>query len=644
MNRIFNGDLSEFCVIYLDDVLIFSSSESEHRKHVEMVLEALRENKLIASPKNCELFRSATTFLGFRISDKGLEMEEEKVKTIREWPSCRNIKEVMAFLGTVTFYQRFVKNYSEIAEPLTRLLKKKSEWEWGEEQEVAFEKVKLAITSKPVLQMFRRELETRVFTDACDVSVGCHLEQKHGDDWKPVAFSAKKFDETQLSWPVREKELYAIIHALQTWKIYLEDLDHFDLFTDHKSLEYFLKSTPSSVKELRWQQKIVNYHFTINYIKGESNRADGISRMPYRERWEEEVTVAAVSSQIKASLIERIKEATQESPEMRLFKSGKEGKDLLRGVEIAEGLIIRKSGKERRVFVPTNELRTQVLEAFHDSPLGGHFGQDRTSTLVKSYFWPRMEESVRAFVNSCSQCQRSKIRPVKSQGLLNPLPQAEAPGQSMSLDFITDLPKSKNGFTAVMLVCDRFSKLVRLIPTNMSDLTAKATARLFLNNIVSQHGVPESLVSDRGPRFTSAFWKSLAEMLKIKLLMSSAPHPQTDGQSERQIRTVEQVLRPYCSAHMKDWDDHLPLVEFAMNSAPSATTNLSLGSSSREEGISVTQLILSLQSNSQKSKSLPKISNPFINSSSFPFFSNFKVCRTKFNSRKNSRRFTSSEN
>lgn len=572
MNSILRDFLGKFVVVYLDDILIFSNSEEEHKEHLKLVMEALRKAKMILSPKKCELFTRKTTFLGFKVSEKGLEMEEEKVEAVRNWPRCKNIKEILGFLGTVTFYERFIHRYAQLAEPLTRLLKKGAEWSWSQEQDEAFEKIKLAITSKPVLKLFRRELETRVFTDACGVSVGCHLEQRHPDGWRPVAFSAKKFDQTQVRWPVREKELYAVVHALRKWRIYLEDLDTFDLFTDHHSLQYFLTQSSLSEKEARWQQEICNFKFNIRYIKGELNRADGISRKPYQDRWE--ASVAAVVSGVGSDLVEKIRLASKNCPEMKLFEDGAVG-GTLKGMVVEEGLIIRKKGEEKRVFVPTEELRAEVLAAYHDSPIGGHFGQDRTLLLTKAYFWPRMESSIRAYVNSCPQCQRIKVRSSKSQGLLHPLPPATAPGQSLSMDFITDLPETEKGFTAIMLVCDRFSKLVRLIPTNMSNLTAPATARLFVDHIVSQNGIPESLVSDRDPRFTSEFWKSLAAILNVKLLMSSAAHPQTDGQSERQIRTVEQVLRPYCSLDQNDWDVHLPMVEFAMNNAPSATTGLS---------------------------------------------------------------------
>ncbi|GJP73421.1 hypothetical protein CLOP_g4136 [Closterium sp. NIES-67] len=226
-----------------------------------------------------------------------------------------------------------------------------------------------------------------------------------------------------------------------------------------------------------------------------------------------------------------------------------------------------------KIWVPNYPpLRQLLLEEYHDVLYAGHFGSNKTLTgIAKHYYWPHLADDVQKFVTSCDTCQRMKSSKHKKAGLLQPLPVPEQPWQVVSLDFITGLPPTTSGHDAILVVIDKFSKMGHFIPTHTTARTEE-TAQLFVRYIISQHGIPTTLISDRDPKFTSKFWKELMSLLGTKLAMSSAYHPQTDAQTERLNQIVEQLLRAACKDEISKWDLHLPVLEFAYNNATHAAT------------------------------------------------------------------------
>ncbi|GJP76558.1 hypothetical protein CLOP_g6983 [Closterium sp. NIES-67] len=217
-----------------------------------------------------------------------------------------------------------------------------------------------------------------------------------------------------------------------------------------------------------------------------------------------------------------------------------------------------------KIWVPNYPpLRQLLLEEYHDVLYAGHFGSNKTLTgIAKHYYWPHLAEDVQKFVTSCDTCQRMKSSKQKKAGLLQPLPVPEQPWQVVSLDFITGLPPTTSGHDAILVVIDKFSKMGHFIPTHTTARTEE-TAQLFVRYIISQHGIPTTLISDRNPKFTSKFWKELMSLLGTKLAMSSAYHPQIDGQTERLNQIDEQLLRAASKDEISKWDLHLPVLEVA---------------------------------------------------------------------------------
>ena len=229
-----------------------------------------------------------------------------------------------------------------------------------------------------------------------------------------------------------------------------------------------------------------------------------------------------------------------------------------------------------RIRLPNHEpLRTSILAECHDTPLAGHLGRDKTAELVKRrFYWPGMDADIEQYVLSCDQCQRNKPSHQRTPGQLMPLPIPTQPWEQVSLDLITQLPRSRSGNDAIVVFVDKLTKLVHYAPTTTT-ATAPQLAELFLRDVVRLHGVPKSILSDRDPRFTASFWQAFWLRLGTTLTMSTAYHPQTDGQTERANRTLEQMLRSVVSFDQDDWDEHLPLAELAINNAQQSSTGVS---------------------------------------------------------------------
>ena len=214
-----------------------------------------------------------------------------------------------------------------------------------------------------------------------------------------------------------------------------------------------------------------------------------------------------------------------------------------------------------------------ILNEVHDSIIGGHVGMNKTLELVqRKYYWPKMYKYISTYINSCDKCQSNKSSNQSTSGLLQPLPIPNKRWEQITIDFIGPLPLTKNNHNFILVVVDKLSKMAHYIPTH-TNITAEGTARLIFKNIIRYHGIPQSIVSDRDTRFTSSFWQELWKILGTKLNMSTSFHPQTDGQTERQNRTLEEYLRSFINLEQDNWDELLVSAEIAYNNSIHASTN-----------------------------------------------------------------------
>ncbi|KAF4306721.1 hypothetical protein GTA08_BOTSDO05973 [Botryosphaeria dothidea] len=584
--------LDIFCLAYLDDILIFSETLEDHKKHVRKVLEALQAKNLSIAPEKCEWHVQRTEFLGFVITPGHVGMDDSKLDSIREWPVPKTIKEVQSFLGFANFYRKFIWNYSKVTEPLTRLTRKEHGFKWGDDQQQAFESLKRMFCEAPVLGIYDPDKPIEVETDASGFALGACLSQPDDQGrWHPIAFYSRKFTPAELNYDTHDKELLAIVSAFKQWRHYLEGASYqVVVHCDHQNLTRFTTTKELNRRQVRWSEEMASYDFKITHRKGVDNAAaDALSRrVDYMEgRIEPHPAVFAVDSDGSLTLARpsfpmlriesnpwhlKIREAyAQDSFAQELLAL----EDDPRIARDREGTLLFKG----LIYVPAR-LREVLVKDIHEAPAHGHQGIDRTTErITRNFYFPGLRKTVQRIVSQCDLCIRSKAATHAPYGQLQPLEVPERPWQSVTLDFITKLPQSRDSLTgvkhdSVLVFVDRLTKYAYFLPY-LEASNAEQLAHTFLRYIFADHGMPEELVSDRDKLMRSEFWQTLMRQLGAKNKLSTTAHPQTDGQTERMNRTLEQYLRCFVNYPQDDWATWLPMAQFAYNSAKQESTNVS---------------------------------------------------------------------
>ncbi|CAJ2512148.1 Uu.00g051630.m01.CDS01 [Anthostomella pinea] len=599
MNDTLREYLDVFCTAYLDDILIYSRTREEHLKHVRQVLESLRQAGLYAKIQKCKFFKDETTFLGVIVGKNG----PKKIETIQNWqfPSC------------------LTDDFSKIIAPMVALTRKGMHFHWNPAFQTAFDRLKHTFTTAPVLAPFDWKKEIIIETDASDyVSAG--VLSQYGDDGilRPIAFFSKKYSMTKCNYEIYDKELLAIIRCFEEWRPKLEGTSSLiKVITDYWNLEYFTTTKLLNRCQARWSEFLSRFNFKIIYRPGKQGaKPDALTRrkpedqpvelpptpaqtpevpepvpaapepVPGSARPAKQVRFAdpilklypITRSQLRgpgapdhrpqpdleppwpALPVERT--APLLPPQIQdLFNQGyatdKELQLIVRALKKKESCHHKISLAECELsgehlyyreclYIPANErLHAELLRLYHASPVAGHMGQARTyEILSREYYWPGMLSYVERWVHNCHTCKRTTASREARQGVLRPLLIPQRAWQDILMDFITHLSNSY-GYDTILVVVDRLTKMKHFIHCK-GTCDSEEVARLY---------------------FVSDFWKHLTKRLGITALLSTAYHPETDGQTEIANSFLEQYLRGHVSYLQDDWVCWLPLAEFAINNA-----------------------------------------------------------------------------
>jgi hypothetical protein len=629
MNDNLKDYLDIFCTAYLDDILIYSKTRKEHVQHVCLVLDRLKEAGLYANLRKCEFFVSEVKFLGLIVGSEGIRMDPEKIKTITEWKSPTCLTDVQAFVGFANFYRRFIAEFSRIIAPMVALTKKGVPFVWDKSRQLAFQRLKDAFVDAPILRPFDWKKDVILETDASDyVSAGVLSQYDDDGILHPVAFFSKKHSSTECNYEIYDKELLAIVRCFEEWRPELEGTSSpVKVITDHKNLEYFTTTKLLNRRQARWSEFLSRFNFKIVYRPGkQGGKPDALTRrsedLPKEgdERLQhqsqtvlkrENFEPTHLNAVTRRQAVQPRKETTTElqgrepepdteqipkivisPPELPLevenllreaYEQDPLPNEILKALEDGDArhaqITLADCEKKgdylyylERLYVPDyDNLKAELLRLCHDSPVSGHPGRSKTyEILTRDYYWPGMYRYVDRWTRNCHTCRRMTPSREARQGVLRPLPVPQRAWQDISMDFITHLELSQ-GHDAILVVVDRLTKMKHFIACH-GTCDAEEVARLYTRHIWKIHGLPRTVVSDRGPQFVSAFWKHLNRRLRIQSLLSTAFHPETDGQTERANAVLEQYLRAYVSYLQDDWAEWLPLAEFACNSVRSETT------------------------------------------------------------------------
>ena len=501
MNQVFRPYLRRFVLVFFDDILVYSKSLVEHISHLKTVLEVLTKEKLFAKKSKCVFACEEVEYLGHLISGEGVRTDPRKTMAMQQWPTPKDVKALRGFLGLTGYYRKFVRGYGQIAAPLTALLRKDS-FAWTEEAEMAFQNLKSAMSNPPVLALPNFDKLFVVECDASGVGLGAVLMQ----EGRAIAFHSQALKGRSLALSTYEKELLALVTAVQRWRPYLVG-NSFLVRTDQQSLKYILEQKIGTPAQQKWITKLLGYAFIVEYKKGKENVvADALSRQVPSDEISSQNGVLCMISFPTPDWLAQLKSSYATDAHVKsileAFQSGKEGP---KGFSMHNGLLLYKG----RMYVGSCEaLKTAILQQVHDGPWGGHSGVLKTLHRVqRDFYWPGLKSDVRKYVRECDTCQRLKHETCHPAGLLQPLPIPERPWVAVSMDFVEGLPKSQMK-EVVMVVVDRFTKFVHFIALS-HPYTASKVANLYLQHVFKLHGMPTSIVNDRDPVFTSHFWQEL---------------------------------------------------------------------------------------------------------------------------------------
>ena len=560
----------ECLILYLDDILVYSSSVEEHKIHLRKLFDILHKNKLYIKPSKCTIGVDEVDFLGHKVNAEGIYMQSKLMSAILDWPQPQSLKDVQKFLGLANYYRKFIKEFARIVQPISDLLRRKT-FIWSSEQEKSFTNIKQALTSATVLAHPRSDAEFVLSTDASQYAVGATLEQ----NGHPIAYLSHRLSPAEANWDTGDQELLAVMIALREWNLYLRGRP-FKLRTDLEPIRYLQSKSRLVGRQARWLDELQSYSFTVEHVPGIRNiPPDALSRRP-----DHNVKLKAINLS-SPDFAKRIQDGYKEdSWAQDLLKSFRDGEPpvnkkvamYITNYAYQDNLILWNGTTNTRVYVPNcDTLRADVVSGFHDT---GHLGVDKIySSCARYAYWPGMYKDVEQYIASCNECQANKERRSLPAGKLQPHSIPNKCWEVVTTDFVSEFPESSNGFDSVLVIVDKLSKRAIFIPTKKTIDTVEVT-QLFHDHLFSKHGVPVTLILDRDKLFKSNYFKGLMELINIRLNMATKDHPQTDGQSENMICTLSAMLRSSIQKMPHQWHTMLSELEFIYNSSKNASTGL----------------------------------------------------------------------
>jgi hypothetical protein len=624
------GDLHhKFCLIYIDDIIIYSPTFEDHLQHLGEVFRRLQAAGLKVKPSKCAFFQESLDYLGHVVTAEGISTSPKKIEVLQQWPTPATVHDVRSFLGFAGYYRRFIHHFSQIAKPLYALLEgdmvKYHPIEWTTDCDEAFRLLKDKCSSAPVLAYPDFQQPFILHTDASLTGLGAVLYQELDGKKRVIAYASRSLSKSELNYPVHKLEFLALKWAVLTkFHEYLYG-QSFDVYTDNNPLTYVLTSAKLDAAGHRWVAALANYDFRIHYKAGSTHTdVDALSRIPWPDclrqidrdvvhavcrsctmstpAYIESLAAAPrmlnpfnsdglyhhlqqmtsedwVQAQSSDPVLSRLRQLLQDG-ELQSYRAVASDSDVLRRYLRLRKQLILQDGVLYRILRTTDQMQPiqqlMLPSSYWDLALCfchddvGHHGRDRTLSLLRDrFFWDRMEHHTTLHIQRCLRCIKFKARQERAD--LVPY-HVTRPMELIHIDFLK-LDPSKGNVEDVLVITDHFTRYSQAFPTRSQ--TAQITAKCLWENFFSHYGFPDSILSDQGANFESDLIQHLCQYAGVRKLRTTPYHPQTNGQCERFNRTLINMIGTLPDEEKTDWKERIRHLTHAYNCTRNSATGFS---------------------------------------------------------------------
>lgn len=550
---------------YVDDIIICSSDFQTHLVLLKRVLDKLKEAKLTVNFEKSKFFRNSIKYLGYVVDEFGLRTDPEKVSAILNFPTPNSSREVKMFLGTCSWYRRFIRNFSTIAAPLNKLTssgKNAPPFSWSEEAEESFNTLKNALVTAPVLAVPDFNKPFTVHCDASSYGLGGMLSQEIEGHDHPIAFVSRSLNKAERNYSATEREALAVLFSVEKYEPYLGSRP-FKVVTDHSSLKWFTKLENPSGRLARWFCRLSQFDFEVEHRKGTDNVVpDALSRLL-------DATIINVINSVEDEWFDKIFNGCKSHPlnfpnfgvkDGVLYRFSKSKFNLLREFDWKQ--VVRKDHREA------------IIKENHCEPTAAHLGVFKTHRrLCLRYYWPGMYKDVVDFIKRCDTCAAYKPSQKATPGLMGQPKVCQRPFQVLSIDIVGPMPRSRSGFVYLLVVTCCFSKYCLIFP--MRRATCAEVVKHMEQRVILAHGVPETVIADNGVQFTGTEFRQMLERYKVPNLHYTPRYTPQVNLVERYNKTIMTAVSSYVKDNHRTWDEQLPKIQLAINSAVNESTGFS---------------------------------------------------------------------
>lgn len=576
----FRSSLPKLLILaYLDDIIICSPNFETHLSDLDQTFEKLKKFGFHLNDRKCFFCRSEVKYLGHILTTSGIKIDPEKSAAIINRPKPKNLKQLMSFLQTCSWFRRFIPDFSKVARPLSNLTKKKATWNWGNEENQAFNKLKQLLSSPPVLQQVQESAPFLLRTDASNYAIGAVLLQGEKDKEHPIEYASRLLIPAERNYSTTEREALAVVWAIQKFRGYVEGSE-ITILTDHQPLKWLFALKSPTGRLARWSLFLQSYNLRFEYTPGRQNVvADTLSRPPCES---EQCCISCECNSIDIDFprkgSEEFRKSQLDDPELKKIIDSFEQNDensyrhASRGYIIVDGILYRycsEQDSENGQLVIPNSLREEILQKYHKDATAGHYGIDKTiARIAPLFYWSGIRSDITKYVKACDECKKYKPSNMKPAGLLQTVSSRQR-FEIIAVDLFGPLPRTSNGHQWILAVEDICSRWMELFA--LKEASAENCALILLNEIILRYGVPRRIHTDNGSQFISALMQKLTFCLGIQQTFTPVYHPEANP-VERKNRDLKTQLSICVGKDHTQWNLMLPSIRFAMNTAKCDST------------------------------------------------------------------------